>query len=560
MPTLSRHGEPERRAIAVAIQDWRALLAIFAMALILRAVCAILFSGEIDPEGAEYGRIAENIRKGMGYRGIATEGVQLFFPPLFPLLIAGVSMLGCTTEAAGRAISILFGALLVIPVFGIAKRMFGRACGLGAAAIVAVHPFLITISTTVYCEPTYLTLVLAAVWMGMLASDRSDRRLALAAGLLYGLAALVRPEALIFMLVGLAFLIVQRALAQPAPLVRLAIREAPRAGLMVGCFGLVVLPYVAWLSLETGEFRLQTKSILNMATDLRIRSGLPPYAASFAVGENLDAEGTYNQPNIDVIRKQRSVYKEYLKILPQKTIDVLRNAAAASSGAIEFGSPVLFALAVLGLFGRPWSTRGLVDQAHMVTLLVLTSLALFFIYFVSLRFFVLFLTVFCIWATAGLCRFAEWARLTFSPRIRSERWRARVVPVSVMLGLAAMLMPAALFAIKEMVSTHGSRPIKALAMMLAAQSRGLTIADTSTPFSFHANASFVWLPYCDEPTALKYLALKQVTHVVVRSNSLDEVPYLRSWHRKGPPGGELVAEAPYSRGRLVQVFRLRRSP
>jgi 4-amino-4-deoxy-L-arabinose transferase-like glycosyltransferase len=162
----------------------RVLLLILATALVLRGLCAILFNGEIDPEGAEYARIAENILLGRGYVGIATEGVQLFFPPLFPplfpLLIAGISMLIGDPETAGRTLNVFFGALLVLPVYGIARRLFDGNVGLGAAALVAVHPYLVNLSTTVYCEPTYLTLLLSAVFAAMAAfafKPRWDARL-----------------------------------------------------------------------------------------------------------------------------------------------------------------------------------------------------------------------------------------------------------------------------------------------------------------------------------------------------------------------------------------------
>ena len=325
----------------------------------------MLFSGEIDTEGAEYARIAENIRLGTGYVGIATEGVQLFFPPLFPLLIAGVSMLGCDAEMAGRTVNVLFGALLVLPVYGIAKRMLGTVHGLGAAAIVAVHPFLVNFSTTVFCEPTYLTLILAAIFMVMIAPDRADWRTVAAAGFLYGLAYLIRPEAAIFMLVGIAFFFLQRALANRASLARTAAQDVRRAGFMLVCFGLVAAPYVFWLSLQTGDLTLQTKSVLNVATELRIQKGLPSYAASFAVGPELVAEGVWVQPNIDIIKGHRPSVMDYIKILPKQSVDVLRSAAATIGGSIEFGSPPLFALAVLGFFGRPLRLRTLIDQSHV---------------------------------------------------------------------------------------------------------------------------------------------------------------------------------------------------
>jgi 4-amino-4-deoxy-L-arabinose transferase-like glycosyltransferase len=538
-------------------RERRVLVGILAVALALRALCTIMFSGEIDTEGAEYARIAENIIQGKGFIGIATEGLQLVFPPLFPVLIAGVSLLTGDAETAGRAINVLFGALLVLPVYGIARRMLGEAVGLGAAALVAVHPYLVYFSTTVFCEPTYLTIVLTAVLAAMAASDRPDWPMLAVAGFLYGLAYLVRPEAATFMLVGVVFFVLWRALANQGNLAGAAGREIGRAGLMLACFVLVAGPYVAWLSGQTGQFRLETKGQLNVATQLRIQQGLPWYGASFGVNRGLVAEGIWNQPNIDVIKSYRLGLGDYVTIFIRKSKDLLRATAATIAGSLDFGSPALFALAVLGLFGRPWRPRMAIDHVHLLMLLGLSALAPFFVYYWSLRFYLPFLVIFCIWAAAGLACLVQWARLTAAEGGRSDglqQWAGRAVAA---LALAAVLVPAALFATGTMLWIRASRPIVALSTELAAKSAALKIADTSAPFAFHAQAELVWLPYCDEATALKYLAKKQVTHVVLSSHVPDETPYLKSWTENGVPGAQLVGQVRSDGGRHVQVFRLK---
>jgi 4-amino-4-deoxy-L-arabinose transferase-like glycosyltransferase len=536
----------------------RVLLLILATALVLRGLCGILFNGEIDTEGTEYARIAENILLGRGYVGMATEGVQLVFPPLFPLLIAGVSMLIGDPETAGRTLNVIFGALLVLPVYGIAGRLFNENVGLGAAALVAVHPYLVNLSTTVYCEPTYLTLLLAAVFAAMAASDRSDGRMLAAAGFFYGLAYLVRPEAAIFMLIGAVCFLLQRALVNRG-FFGMAAREVRLVGLMIASFVLVAGPYIVWLSQQTGEFTLQTKDQFNIPIELRIQQGMPNYAASFAISPELVAEGIWMQPNIDVIKGSRLGVNDYVSIFTKRSKDLLREISKTIAGSLEFGSPALFALAVLGLFGWPWRPRNTIDQLHLLLLLLLTALAQFFIFYWSLRYYQLFLVVFCIWASAGLPCLLRWARQTVLAWGHAEPAQTRVVRVAAAIALAALLAPAGLFAVGNMLWTRGSRPIEALSTRLGADSVALKIADTSTPFAFHAGAQFVWLPYSDEGTALKYLATKQVTHVVLRSEIQDGPSYVRSWMQHGVPGAQLVGEARSTRGDLVQVFQLKPS-
>jgi hypothetical protein len=119
--------------------------------------------------------------------------------------------------------------------------LFDEKIGLGAAALVAVHPYLVNFSTTVFCETTYLTLLFVAVLTTMTAADRPAATTLAAAGLSYALAYLVRPEAVVFMLIGAAFFILPRALANRG-LLRSPIRELRMVGLMVAWFALVAGP------------------------------------------------------------------------------------------------------------------------------------------------------------------------------------------------------------------------------------------------------------------------------------------------------------------------------
>src|SRR5207244_2358217 len=73
---------------------WILLTLLLAASFALRvAAWAYWQTGAIESEGAEYARIAANLRNGVGYVGIVTPGAQLNFNPLFPLLIAGTSFL-----------------------------------------------------------------------------------------------------------------------------------------------------------------------------------------------------------------------------------------------------------------------------------------------------------------------------------------------------------------------------------------------------------------------------------------------------------------------------------
>src|SRR5258708_11007161 len=136
------------------------LLALMVVASLAVRVTAWAYwqTGAIESEGAEYARIAENLRNGVGYVGLVTPGPQLNFNPLFPLLIAGTSFVTHNYELAGRLVGLIMGALLPLPVFGVGSRLFNRRVGFIAAALALLHPLFVHFLFTLFLEGPYTTL------------------------------------------------------------------------------------------------------------------------------------------------------------------------------------------------------------------------------------------------------------------------------------------------------------------------------------------------------------------------------------------------------------------
>ena len=155
------------------------LLALMVVASLAVRVAAWAYwqTGTIESEGAEYARIAENLRNGIGYVGLVTPGSELLFNPLFPLLIAGTSFITHNYELAGRLVALIMGALLPLPVFGIGSRLFNRRVGVIAALLTMLHPLLVYLSFTVLSEGPYTALLLLAIYLVIRALDISSTRL-----------------------------------------------------------------------------------------------------------------------------------------------------------------------------------------------------------------------------------------------------------------------------------------------------------------------------------------------------------------------------------------------
>ena len=175
------------------------LVLLAALALRLSWLAFVIRGGAIENGAVDGVAIAELLINGSGIDAAPPTGARA--TPFFPALMASGKVLAAgaiSMSAAGRLISAVFGALLVIPVFYLARSSSGRTPALIAAWAVALHPLLVTASTTLLALSTYLTLLFAGAWYALVAMQSGRLAVAAIAGVLFALATLTRSEGLVF--------------------------------------------------------------------------------------------------------------------------------------------------------------------------------------------------------------------------------------------------------------------------------------------------------------------------------------------------------------------------
>jgi 4-amino-4-deoxy-L-arabinose transferase-like glycosyltransferase len=529
-----------------------ALAAFVALAFALRLLTAFFFAGMVGSEGAEYATIARNIMSGRGYSGLVTEGPELIFPPLFPALIAAFSFLTNDFEWAGRLVSMIFGALLVVPTYLIARRIFGRRTALFAGALVAVHPFLIRYSIAIFTETMFLTLILTAIYMSMRSASSPTLRNVGLAGAFYGLAYLVRQEAFAYLLLGIGFMVLAIALRRPSSLRRP--RTVSRLALLPLIFCVLAGPYVGWLGGQTGQFRIEAKSPLNLATERRVQSGMSIDEAAFGIDADLTPRGVWIQPNLASIESYPLSRREVFGIMAKAAEAVAKNTVAMVIAYFALGGPLLFGLAVLGLFSTPWGPRQTLDNAHLMAVLGLVVFGTFFIYYSNERFYLPFIPVLGIWASAGVLQLVGWAEET-AEMWGASRFRQIAGATSALLAAALLLLPSLASSYARLTADRAERGFKyAMVDLASRRNEPLRVADSDSQLAYHANGKLIWLPFTDESTALRYLARKGTTHVVVRQSQLSFRPYLARWFENGVPGAHEAADVVSATGERLKIF------
>ncbi|MDP3767873.1 MAG: glycosyltransferase family 39 protein, partial [Dehalococcoidia bacterium] len=156
-----------------------------------------------------YYTVARNVAEGHGYvidhddKGLPVPGPgepTAFWPPGYPLALAGVYSISGPTELPGRMFNAALGVLAIPLVFLIGRAIFETRTGLWGAAVFVLLPEPIMFSSLLMSEPLFTVLFLAALLV-MVRQPRVRHAPAASAlfGLLAGAAILTRGPGLLLL-------------------------------------------------------------------------------------------------------------------------------------------------------------------------------------------------------------------------------------------------------------------------------------------------------------------------------------------------------------------------
>lgn len=522
----------KRDGIGGTFSDRRMWL-IVCLAFVLRLMWLLTYPQVINNEGALYARLAENLFAGKGYVGIS-GGPHTIYPPLYPLLIGAVSYAVGDTETTGRLISLLMGTLLPVPMFLTTKLVFGRREALFAAALVAVHPMYIALSGSVYSECVYITIWLFGIYFSMQTLSGNVLRPAVLAGLVFGIAYLVRPEAIayLFLTVILVFI--------TATFRRLTIRSALlRAATVTFVFVVVATPYVVWLSANSGYIRLEGKSVAQNIISKRIKQGMSVMEAGHGLGPDGEVEGPWLFENqFDIGRDDTSDTKALISLgfhdIGYRGLQLGRNVVSMRI----LGSPILVILAVVGFLTVGLNHRRIFEEAFLALVAVAYLVILLSLQWWRTRFFIPAALLLMPWAGAGVSQIARWIQKRVEVPAGSNSPRSRLITgMAVCLILACVMIPSFIATLGDY--TFYSERFTALkdgGQWLDSHMEGdKTIMGDSIVFAYYAHGTLLLLPYASEEIALEYIHKKNPIFIVLRSDDKGKAPYVNKWLQSGIP-------------------------
>jgi 4-amino-4-deoxy-L-arabinose transferase-like glycosyltransferase len=232
-----------------SLNEKEILLLLIGVTFALR-LYAVLMAQGIANDSAAYGFIARDFLKGHFMKGLSSAA-----PPFYPFLIFLFSPDSTHVEITGRLLSLFFGTLTMIPLFYLVKEAIGRKEAIFSALLYAFHPYLVTYSGMLLTEATYwglLTLSVYFFWTGL--EKQKVWKIALS-GCFIGLAYLTRPEGIGYVLIYLAWVVVDGVLRKNW------FKKLILIGVLLPSVFIFVFPYVIYIHHETDQWLISKKAL-----------------------------------------------------------------------------------------------------------------------------------------------------------------------------------------------------------------------------------------------------------------------------------------------------------
>ena len=380
------------------------LLALLVVSLVLR-VSIVRTDRVVRWDEPDYLIAGRNLFTGKGYA--VTSRPEIHYAPLFPVVTGSLYALTHDMKMNSDIVYILFGTLALLPCYWLSRQTFGRPAAVMAATFMCVFPSLTSavLFWGTMLEPLYLFLLYGALCCVWHAWEHQKTTAYLAAGALFGLAYLTKPEAIVYLVVMFGLLalgMIRRSfLSRRQAAGRLA------AGLLA--FALVVSPYLAFLYRHTGRLLVTGKLGVTYVAGLGAvvhDPGMYDRALS-----RLDAAGE------EIIwfsedRFQYSIWDEVAADAGGFLRRIWMNVNALESALLARDVFPVYLLLLLGLawFASPWNEERAWKEAFLAAAVAPT--AVFLPFHIELRYFAPVFPVLLLWLARGVLEFGDWLQQT----------------------------------------------------------------------------------------------------------------------------------------------------
>lgn len=490
-------------------------------AALVRLVALLLPQRIVWGDEPFYLWLGRNWLSGRGYTFTGYSDVH--HTPMYPLLSGLVYLLtqqfapspSAGMELASDICYVLFGVLLVIPVYLLAKEMYRREVGYMSVFLLAIYPAIsvLPLFWGTLTEPPYYFFIYSGLLMTLLAMRQERIWTYFLAGVCFGLAYLTRPEAVAYVVIGGLALALVRLFEK-----RLFTRQALiRLTLYLIGFLLLFLPYAYYVAQETGSWMISEKAGVTFVTCIGLSEGDTKAFDQATWG--LDSTGkevfffsreSYHVSMLDVIRTYPS---EFLQL-------VIRNVRRFISSLLSLRLFSYYFLPLMGLafFKRPWDKAR--TKGELLLLASLIPVGVFLFFFIQDRYIATLLPTLVIWLGLGAYELGLWLSQTVANLLAGHALRRRWLTFLVTVPMIAILLFFILLAprlVAQYTTTGSFRPEhKTIGLWLKEHIPANSVVMSRYPaIAFYADARWEPTPNADYKQVLAYARANQVNYFVL---------------------------------------------
>ncbi|MDP8205186.1 MAG: tetratricopeptide repeat protein [Candidatus Electryonea clarkiae] len=379
------------------------ILLLFLIALAIRLVyLATLaarpgFSMPIVDEIA-YDRVARLISTGQGF-----GPGPLYRPPLWSAVLGLVYVLFGGLFQYARLTNVILGALAVTSIYRLGVKLFDKKTAFASGLIYSVYGLMVHYSGTGLVTSLFIYLVLEAVNLTIATTDKYHWKKIVPVGLLWGLASVARPVALLPAIIILIHKLIKSKLSR---------EERYRSALyyLIG-LGIAILPFTARNVLQGDPVLISTNGGINFYLGNNEHStGFQAYHPILGVFWTPESAHQWAEGMTGHRMKPTEVSKFYLnegvrylafnplqglKLFGQKILLAFNGIEISNNGDLDFmaqHNPMLKILMLIG-YGliTPFALVGIFltwkqDNSRLTAIIALTLLFINIFFFVNARF------------------------------------------------------------------------------------------------------------------------------------------------------------------------------
>lgn len=189
----------------------KGILWLFVASLLVRLLLVFIHTDvKLVHEMNGYDYAARSMLAGKGFICVEERGYRAFLPPGYSFFLAGVYWLFGHSFFAVRFVQAILGALSVVFTYLLAKRIFDEKVARLGAWILAFYPQSVQFADLMQTETVFLFFFLLAMVLYVRSLQGASSPSLVAAGLLFGVAALVRSIIMFYLPLIIGFFLIFR--------------------------------------------------------------------------------------------------------------------------------------------------------------------------------------------------------------------------------------------------------------------------------------------------------------------------------------------------------------